>query len=384
MSVGRGSAGNRLWAISFVRPSLAVCFLCLLIATALACKVPVFRYALERWDVDRYTMVVIVDGEPAEDTRRGIDHLQEVSASGAANVAIEIIDLAKLSPQELWQLEDFDSTVKTPHLQVFYPERNGRRKLCWEGGLTRAGLETWLASPLRSEVIDGLVTGASAVWVLVEGEDPEVNQQTEDTVRLGIQQAMSEITIPAGVIPRLGANEYLQNHPEASLDDVLRCDVPLKVDFQVSRLAFGDQSELALRAMGGGLATSKSGPWLIPIFGRGRMLDAIDGKGVTTETIVNACQYMVGECSCTVKTQNPGVDLLMSANWSESLGGDTVVIVDSRPDMSPLLVDIPVGTPAIDGSQPDASGWGLRGIAIAVLVAAGIFGVWLGVRSSDR
>ena len=387
MSVRRGSPVRRFSMILFVRPGLSVCFLCLLIVTALACKVPVFRYALERWDVDRYTMVVIVDGKPEIDTRRGIDRLREVSDSGAANVDIEIVDLAKLSPQELWQLEDFDSTVQTPHLQVFYPERNGRRKLCWEGGLTPAGLETWLVSPLRSEVIDGLVSGASAVWVLVEGADPEINQQTEDNLRAGIQQAMSEITIPDGVIPRLGANEYLQSHPEASLDDVLRCDIPLKVDFRVSRLTFDDQGEMALWEMGGGLATSKSGPWLIPIFGRGRMLDAIDGKGVTTETIVNACQYVVGECSCTVKTQNPGVDLLMLANWSESLGGDTVVIVDSRPELPPLLVDIPIGTPAIDASQSDASGpsWGLQtGLAIAVLMAAGIFGVWFGVRSGDR
>ena len=384
MSVRRGSLAKRFAIRSFARPGLSLCFLCLLIVSALACKVPVFRYALERWDVDHYTMVVIVDGTPEGDTRRGIDRLREVSDSGAANVDIEVVDLATLSPQELWQLEDFDSTVPTPHLQVFYPERNGRRKLCWEGGLTPEVLERWLVSPLRSEVIEGLVNGASAVWVMVDGSDPEVNQRTEDNLRAGIQQAMSEITIPDGVIPRMGANEYLQNHPEASLDDVLRCDVPLKVDFRVSRLTLDDQGEMALRAMGGGLAKSKAGPWLIPIFGRGRMLDAINGTGVTTDTIVNACQYMVGECSCTVKTQNPGVDLLMSASWSESLGGDTVVMVDSRPELPPLLVDIPVGASAMDVRTTGAGPRWVQGIAIALLVAARFFGIWLSVRSSDR
>lgn len=384
-------------------------------AIAFACKVPVFRYALERWNVDRYTMVVMLDGEPDEEVAGAVKRVMDASATDAANVEVQVIDIAKLSPQEQWQLEDFDSTVETPHLQVFYPERNGRRKLCWEGAFTSSVVDAWLSSPLRSKVIDQLVAGASAVFVLVEGEDPKINQQVEEMVRLGVQQAMSEISIPEGVIPRFGANEYLKQHPEASLDDVLRCDIPLKVDFQISRLAFEDQNESALRAMGNGLAASSSGPWLIPVFGRGRMLDAIDAKDLTAQTVMNACQYMVGECSCTVKTQNPGVDLLMSANWSESLGGDTVVIVDSQTQLSPLLVEIPNGVPsasslmqsdqntvannaderpALDDEQavdddsgmndPSAGGLGLRVVLISVLAGTAIAVIGLGLRSRNR
>ena len=325
-------------------------------ASAFACKVPVFRYALERWDVDRYTMVVMLNGEPDEQVAQAIKRVTEVSATDAANVEVQVIDVATLSPQQQWQLEDFDPAVETPHLQVFYPERKGQRKLCWEGAFTSSVLDAWLSSPLRSKVADKLVAGASAVFVLVECEDAELNNKVAATVRLGVQQAMAEISIPEGVIPRFGANEYLQQHPEASLDDVLRCDVPLKVDFEIARLAFDDQDEEALRAMGSGLATSSSGPWLIPIFGRGRMLDAIDAKELSSQTVMNACQYMVGECSCTVKTQNPGVDLLMAANWSAALGGDTVVIVDTQADLSPLLIEIPRGTTADSPAKSLQSG----------------------------
>jgi len=161
-------------------------------AIAFACKVPVFRYALERWNVDRYTMVVMLDGEPDEEVAGAVKRVMDASATDAANVEVQVIDIAKLSPQEQWQLEDFDSTVETPHLQVFYPERNGRRKLCWEGAFTSSVVDAWLSSPLRSKVIDQLVAGASAVFVLVEGEDPNINQQVEVMVRLGVQQAMSE------------------------------------------------------------------------------------------------------------------------------------------------------------------------------------------------
>ncbi len=389
-------------------------------ASAFACKVPVFRYALERWNVDQYTMVVMLNGEPDEEIARAIKRVTEVSATDAANVEVQVIDISTLSPKQQWQLEDFDPTVETPHLQVFYPERNGQRKLCWEGSFTSSTLDAWLSSPLRSKVAEKLVAGASAVFVLVECEDSELNQRVEATVRLGVQQAMTEISIPEGVIPRFGANEYLQQHPEASLDDVLRCDVPLKVEFEIARLTFDDQDEKALRAMGSGLAASASGPWLIPIFGRGRMLDAIDAKELSSQTVMNACQYMVGECSCTVKTQNPGVDLLMSANWSESLGGDTVVIVDSQADLSPQLIEIPFGTSTVgsaaslqadvalqaaddqdasheagavdenvtagnaERSDPSVETWQPGGVLIFILAGAGMLAMWLASRSRSR
>ena len=385
-----------------------------------ACKVPVFRYALERWDVDRYTLVVMLNGEPDDEIAQAIQRVTEVSATDAANIELQVIDVAKLSPQQQWQLENFDPTVETPRLQIFYPERKGQRKLCWEGAFTNSTLDTWLSSPLRSKVADKLVAGASAVFVLVECEDAELNQKVAATLHLGVQQAMAEISIPEGVIPRFGANEYLQQHPEASLDDVLRCDVPLKVDFEIDRLAFDDKEEEALRAMGSGLAASSSGPWLIPIFGRGRMLDAIDAKELSVQTVMNACQYMVGECSCTVKTQNPGVDLLMAANWSEALGGDTVVIVDSQADLSPQLVEIPSGTTAetpatslesgaairlvedqtasgepisVDSNEPTgnvglnnpaAYRWKLGGVLIFFIVATGIAVIWWVGRSPKR
>lgn len=348
---------------------LIVLVLVLIQVNALACKVPVFRYALERWPVDKYGMVLILDGSPSEEIAAAIRRIQNVSAEGKANIQLEVIDLSSLSPQQQWQLDDFDPSVETPHLQVFYPERSGRKKLCWEGRFTRSSLDRWLVSPLRSQVADSLVGGASAVFVIVECEDVNLNRQIESVVNRGVQQAMAEIQIPEGVIPRLGANEYLQQNPEASLDDVLRCDVPLKVDFRVSRLAFDDQNESALRAMGGGLANSSSGPWVLPIFGRGRMLDAIDAEHLTVQTVLNACKYMVGECSCTVKTQNPGVDLLMSANWSESLGVEPVVMVDSTLERTPQFVEIPVGTESnetsdqserVDGDRKSVTNEGAR------------------------
>ena len=105
----------------------------------------------------------------------------------------------------------------------------------------------------------------------------------------------------------------------------------------------------------------------------------------------------------------------MSANWSESLGGDTVVIVDSQTQLSPQLVEIPNGVPsasslmqsdqntvaenaderpALDDEQamdddsgmddPSAGGLGLRAVLISVLAGTAIAVIGLGLRSRNR
>ena len=88
----------------------------LVASSVLACKLPVFRYALERWQVDRYRMVAIVDERQSEAAGETLGDLQTYKN---ANVDVEIIDLSTLSDEQLWQVEEISSDTKTPMLQVF-------------------------------------------------------------------------------------------------------------------------------------------------------------------------------------------------------------------------------------------------------------------------
>jgi hypothetical protein len=322
------------------RRILLVCF-SLVAATVLACKVPVFRYALERWPVDSYRMVAIVEGQQSDSVRKAIAKLNSLDESNV-NIETELIDLSTLSEEQLWQLEDFDGSAATPLLQVFYPQKEGQRIKCWQGDLTESNLTDWATSPLREQIGDDLVTGVSAVFLLVDGTDKAQNDQLAARLQNSLSAAADEIKIPDGVIPRIEANQYLQDHREATMDDVLRSDVPLKVDFQLRRLARDDPKEAALLAMVHGLTREREEPILVPIFGRGRMLDAMQAADCDDEVILNACRYMVGECSCTVKALNPGVDLMLSVDWSGQLG-QSVVMIDPKPSGQPTLVTIPGG-----------------------------------------
>ena len=56
-------------------------------------------------------------------------------------------------------------------------------------------------------------------------------------------------------------------------------------------------------------------PMAFPVFGRGRVLFALLGDGIATSTIEEASRFLAGACQCTVKADNPGVDLLVAFDW---------------------------------------------------------------------
>ena len=48
-------------------------------------------------------------------------------------------------------------------------------------------------------------------------------------------------------------------------------------------------------------------------------MPALVGKGINNDMIDDACTFLSGPCSCQVKRQNPGFDILTSVNWDELL-----------------------------------------------------------------
>ncbi|MCS7466996.1 hypothetical protein NZK35_10095 [Stieleria sp. ICT_E10.1] len=370
--------GNR-WCLalrrSFYRRTLCVVLTLLFANTANACKVPVFRYALERWPADTYEIVALIDGESTGDAADALAALRSL-AGPSINVTTRVVDLATLSEAELWSVEGLESTEQTPLLQVFYPERDGQPALCWSGALTSANLNAWIESPLRENIIREIQTGASAVWVLVEGPDESQNDALRANLQSALRDATAAIAIPEGVIRREEAAQYLQDHPAASMDDVLRCDIPLSIKFTIERLRHDDENEFAFRAMVDGWTETVEAPFVFPVFGRGRMIEPLPAADFDAGSIIAACRYLVGECSCSVKALNPGVDLILKTDWQQTLG-DQIVMVESADSGEPLELAIPAGKPetpqttateaAGDEDQDDGKIWVLAVMALAAL-----------------
>jgi hypothetical protein len=54
---------------------------------------------------------------------------------------------------------------------------------------------------------------------------------------------------------------------------------------------------------------------VFPVFGRGRCMLGLLGKGITTKNITRAATYLVAGCTCEKKTENPGFEILLLADW---------------------------------------------------------------------
>ncbi len=102
----------------------------------------------------------------------------------------------------------------------------------------------------------------------------------------------------------------------------LRTKLPLRVSFQVQPLSRREASEQTFVHM---LINSEEdlhkakGPIVFPVFGRGRLLCALHGEDLTARQLQNVSRFLCGACSCQVKELNPGLDLLIAADWNQLL-----------------------------------------------------------------
>jgi hypothetical protein len=101
------------------------------------------------------------------------------------------------------------------------------------------------------------------------------------------------------------------------------------------------------------------------VFGRGRALFPLIGAGITAENIRDEhARFLIGPCTCKVKEQNPGVDLLFAADWTAP--------ADKQPSISISVEAPPVGPPVTATEEPTSNPLLLRNLLLAALGGLGL------------
>jgi hypothetical protein len=287
--------------------------------TVLACSVPVFRYALERWEADSYEVTLSHRGSLSATEEAAAGTLKEAADQFAANFTFTDVDVSG------------PTNVPLPWLTAgFAPASAEGLMIAWQGPFTAQSGRALLDSPLRRELVRRLLAGSSIVWILLDG-DPA----TTTMLQTELQRLQAEVVLP----------------PVDPEDPRTAGNTNLIVAFSVLPVSRTDPAEQFLVSMllnmHSGLDQVR-GPVLIPVFGRGRMLAAFHGKDLNPAVIVDVVGFLCGPCACEIKAQNPGVDLLLTADW---VGGLTKpVVVD--PAMPPLVSLAAVAASAIEESAP--------------------------------
>ncbi len=290
-----------------------------------ACSVPVFRYALEQWRPDSFEVIVFHQG-PLSDAAKQLAAKVEpknIDASYTANAWVRTVDLDASPDAALVELWEQQETKTLPWMLVRSPAKFGKPLKVVSQKFNEENVTSLLDSPLRKKMTDGILKGDSVVWVLLKSGDKAKDAAAEEIMRGELKRLEGELKLPE-IDEQDIQDGFLSVNPDE-----------LKLRFSMITVARDDPEEQAFVQM---LLTVEpdlrdpefaNDPMALPVFGRGRALYALIGKGINAETLEDAGRFLTGACQCTVKAQNPGVDILTNVDWDRlvvpTLEKDTIL-----------------------------------------------------------
>ena len=310
----------------------------LLSSFALSCQVPVFRYALERWQADKYRLQVIHKKPLVRGPQDLIDQAKSQSEANPStlNLEIETIDANALTEAEQWSIPGLEMIETFPSHVLTAPDDLNITEPILLANTTKSSLGALMQSPARSEIIKRLLNGDSTVYLHILSGDKSKDQAVRKILDEALIEAQKSISLPEGVI-RPDQIAEAQSQGEIDFEDVLRSSVPLKIAFTVLSLdpnSPEEQEFIKILLKGKSMTQLPESSFIAPIFGRGRCLGLIPASKVSKTIIIDQCQYLCNACACSVKSQNPGYDLVMQANWDKQIADSTVIIDKDLPELT--------------------------------------------------
>jgi hypothetical protein len=300
--------------------------------SVVACDIPVFRYALERFPADRYHFLIYHRGPLAGEANKAVDLLKKLTEDNpsAVNFDLKVVEIdakrplapkapAEPSGKRPGELPPGDADL--PWLVVTLPGVD--RVAVWSAPLRAKDLPGLLDSPLRREVRSRLLKGESAVFLLLESGRTDDDTKATQLIEMAIAKMQKELKLPA---------DDGTGQP--------RSELPLRIAFSVLAVPQTNASEQFLRKTLLAMADRQANdPIVFPVFGRGRILGAVSGKQLTQNTIEEAGQFLCNGCSCTLKAELPGSDLLLTADWDALLENRATEEVPSELHSLALLAE---------------------------------------------
>jgi len=355
----------------------ALAWLAVTTVPASACDTPVYRYALEGWPPDPYVAFIFHEGELTEDQDEVITVLRKAMESEEAptNIYVRPVDvsgeLGKID-KTIWEAVKTDSL---PLVAITYPGMPTAESVVWTSPLDVANAKLILDSPVRHEVATRLIRGEAAVWVLIESGKKDLDDAAAKLIE----------EVPKKVPAREAAPDPYALPPEGEEDaepvarkwemnsSVLRISRDNAAEVMLIKMLLGSEPDLYDKEYEGE-------PMAFPIFGRGRALFALVGKGINEDNILMACEFLLGPCACEIKNLNPGTDMLIAANWDlvhstmiEEIDLPSLAHIDPPGPIAPAVVAAaPTTQPAPVEAGTGESGLGTT-LTHAIYVLAGVF-----------
>ncbi|MFB3786768.1 MAG: hypothetical protein ACE15F_10410 [bacterium] len=308
------------------------------------CSIPVYRYALERWEPEVYEITVFQRGEILSGQKQLILELNRSSWTQEKhfNFSLNIADWDEAQGRDASHYELDSPPPEFPWVAVRHVATGRPRGVLLSGPLREEWIQSVIDSPARQTIARRLIEGESAVWLFLESGNREKDENALSVLSSQLDHLEKTLRLPDPNTPPLFEKDSTEEET-ILVDDFSDVDTTgLRIDFSILRLSRDDPAEkmlieILLRSEMD-LVDYEQEPMAFPVFGQGRILYALVGGGIEPETIREACEFIVGPCSCQVKALNPGTDLLMRAEWTTSL--ETLMVRDKP-------IPLPFGLPPL-------------------------------------
>lgn len=275
------------------------------------CSTPVFRYALEMWPAYSYVVEITHDGDLNSEHQQAMSLLRDASSTEfSANIQL---------------IEKIESNYEGATIKMTFPKEHNISGNIWSGPLTIENAGKITNSPSRILALKNIQQGDAAVWLFLESgnqirDDKQFKILEDELLRLSKELKLSET-----------ATDVAGNLLDIKV-------INTGVNFSVVRINRNDPMEevfidILLRTEAD-LQYFKNAPLAFPMFGQGRVLYALAGNGIKSKNIETACSTIIGWCSCTIKDDNPGTDLLFAANWDKIIGDSSWIQPEQIPDIT--------------------------------------------------
>ena len=300
---------------------------------------PVFRYALERWAADRFSGVLFVNGKLSEGQDEVYTNLVRAADAPAAGLNLDAVkvDVSGEIPakfRRIWKEQETAAAGKLPWLVIRYPALAGdEQRVLFAGGLESGELASLMNSPAREELGRRLMKGEALVFVLVESGEKERDERAARTISEQIPVLEKTVKV----------SKVIEDDPLVE-GPTLKSKLPVALAMSLLRVSRDDAREkMFVRMLEGSQssAINRDAPVVFAVFGRGRILCAFSGESIKAENLEDAAAFLAGPCSCQVKELNPGVDILMAADWES--------VIEDREAVAPRVARIQIPEPKIAG-----------------------------------
>jgi hypothetical protein len=212
---------------------------------------------------------------------------------------------------------------KLPVIAIWYPEQMGKSAPFWMREATSAGLKALADSPQRRQLTEGLINGESVVWIFI----PSGNSPKDESARKVLRRELDRSSDALAKTPLFASTGSKGKKLTYSFPILTLSRSDPREGFFLDMLLHSESVFIE----------HKDEPIVFPVFGRGRMFGGMFGEQINEKSIQGVVSYLASSCSCEIKAQHPGMDLLLSAFWDRVVMGELFVDDSAIPELTGVM-----------------------------------------------